>query len=248
MALTDNLVSYWKLDESSGNAADSVGSNTGTLTGSVSYSAGKINNGADFAGGYLDMGSPADLKFTGATAFSFSFWVKSNTNQNAYFFGMVDSVSNGAGTGFNWSSALSTAKVRFNFLNTGSTGAVLDSISQIKDGNWHHVVVTYDGSTNGTGVKLYIDGSHEATGTGTGNLTGTFHNASDTWVLGAREAGNQPMTGSIDEGGVWSRELSAAEVTSLYNAGAGLAYPFSVAAIPNKVFQFSQAVKRSNFY
>ena len=48
MALTDNLVSYWKLDESSGNAADSVGSNTLTNTNTVTYSAGKINNGADF--------------------------------------------------------------------------------------------------------------------------------------------------------------------------------------------------------
>ena len=45
MALTDNLVSYWKLDESSGNAADSVGSNTLTNTGTATYAAGKINNG-----------------------------------------------------------------------------------------------------------------------------------------------------------------------------------------------------------
>jgi len=38
MALTDNLISYWKLD---GNSTDSVGSNNGTDT-SVSYFTGLI--------------------------------------------------------------------------------------------------------------------------------------------------------------------------------------------------------------
>ena len=46
--LTDNLISHWKLDESSGNAADSHGSNTLTNNGSTPFVAAKINNGADF--------------------------------------------------------------------------------------------------------------------------------------------------------------------------------------------------------
>lgn len=51
MALTDNLVSYWKLDESSGNASDSVGSNTLTNNGTAGYASGKINNAVDFGTG-----------------------------------------------------------------------------------------------------------------------------------------------------------------------------------------------------
>jgi hypothetical protein len=43
MALTDNLVAYYKLDESSGNAADIVNSITLTNT-STTYGTGKINN------------------------------------------------------------------------------------------------------------------------------------------------------------------------------------------------------------
>ena len=38
-ALTDNLVSYWKFDESSGNTTDSVGSNNLTNNNSVGFSA-----------------------------------------------------------------------------------------------------------------------------------------------------------------------------------------------------------------
>lgn len=46
MALTDNLISYYKLDS---NSNDSVGTNNGTDT-SVSYVAGKIGNAASFNG------------------------------------------------------------------------------------------------------------------------------------------------------------------------------------------------------
>ena len=49
MSLTTNIVAYWKFDESSGNAMDSTGNgNTLTNVNTVTYSAGKINNGANF--------------------------------------------------------------------------------------------------------------------------------------------------------------------------------------------------------
>lgn len=48
MSLSTNLISYWKLDETSGNAVDSVGSNTLTNNNSVSFSTALINNGANF--------------------------------------------------------------------------------------------------------------------------------------------------------------------------------------------------------
>src|SRR3990167_551156 len=47
MALDTNLVAYWKMDESSGDATDSVASHTLTNT-NVTYGTGKINNGAAF--------------------------------------------------------------------------------------------------------------------------------------------------------------------------------------------------------
>src|SRR3990167_10109236 len=78
MALTDNITAYWKLDESSGNAADSVASNTLTNTNTVGYSAGKINNAADFVGAnstYFIAGSPV----AALGAKSYSFWTKVTT-------------------------------------------------------------------------------------------------------------------------------------------------------------------------
>src|SRR3989338_6799822 len=48
--IATGLVSHWKMDETSGTTAtDSVGTNTGTVTGAT-FTAGKINNGLSFNG------------------------------------------------------------------------------------------------------------------------------------------------------------------------------------------------------
>ena len=73
MALTDNLVSYWKLDESSGDAVDAVASLSAVNT-SVTYSAGKINNGAVYNGSaYHTIADNAAIK--PSSDISISCWV-----------------------------------------------------------------------------------------------------------------------------------------------------------------------------
>jgi hypothetical protein len=52
MALTDNLVAYYKLDETSGSTAvDVIAANNGTITGATVNQAGKIGTAYSFDGG-----------------------------------------------------------------------------------------------------------------------------------------------------------------------------------------------------
>ncbi len=78
--LIPGLVSYWKLDESSGNAMDSFGTNTLQNNNGVIYEPGKIYNAADFG---INNSSKSLSKVTnlgiGAGACSISCWVKMNT-------------------------------------------------------------------------------------------------------------------------------------------------------------------------
>ncbi len=81
MALTDNLVAYWKLDEASGNAADATGNGfTLTNTNTVGFAAALINNGADYGTAntnkYLRLSN--DLGITGGDI-TISTWVKMRT-------------------------------------------------------------------------------------------------------------------------------------------------------------------------
>ena len=219
MSLLTNLVSYYKLDEASGNAADSVGSNN------ESSSAGKtvgtpalINNGVTMSG------SASFLRFSGtfpsgADPVSISCWAKASiTTGNRFLFAYGNDASGQMfGVYTNNSS---------NWWFTSNSGDN-DSGVAISTANYQHLVFTDDGTTQ----RGYVDGTLRIT------RTRTLSKGSGNMVIG-----NYPgQTGSAfqgiaDEMGVWSRALSAAEVTTLYNGGSGLSHPFS------KTFDISETI------
>ena len=218
MALTDNLVRYFKLDESSGNTTDEIGSYVYTNNGTITYSAGKINNGADFDGSndYFN-GSDVGLP-SGNTDYSVSAWVNITTladHRNIFTYGTR---ANYQSFGF---TVLTTGVLWCDIFNEGK-----GSTTTISTGTLTHVAVTYTASTKT--LQFYKNGTaiESATYTNTPNrvLTGT------SYIGINNDASTQKMLGQIDEVGMWSRVLSGAEITSLYNSGAGFAYPFVAAA------------------
>lgn len=216
MALDTNLISYWKLDESSGNASDSVGGNTLTNVGTATYSAGKINNGINLNGSsqYLDGGNVLNLT-TGA--WTFAAWIKVTTTGSYEFIGGRSE----SGFSNDWYMRVTnTNKAEIQFRNGASSNQVIGNIT-VADGNWHHVV----GLRNGTNVLLYVDGILDASGTDNNyNCTNSFD-----FHIGADSAGalNFKFNGQIDEVAVWNRALSADEVLQIANSGRGNTYPFT---------------------
>jgi len=211
MALITNLVSYWKLDESSGNAADAHGSNTMVNVGTMAYSAGKINNAADTVntGKYLTISNASQVGLDIITDVSFSLWVKTSENSKTIlgFFGAgADGYGLGMGTIADKPIGVAAARLGDGWIA---------GTSRIDDGIWHHIVCTL----NGTTAKIYVDGVLENTITVGAAISYT----------GDRDIGRRLTTylsAQIDEVGIWSRALSASEVTELYNSGAGFQYPF----------------------
>lgn len=239
MALTDNLVSYWKLDESSGNAADSVASNTLTNNNTVLYAPAKINNGASMVAASSQSlsiadGSQAGLDLSGDM--SISLWVnpvtlsatggnnamvgKDNTSDRAYDFYLTNSSGTVNITHFIYSSS-----------GDNTTITVGEGSVDIDPAVWTHLVVTVVVSTKT--ITFYVNGAADSTSYGDRNATSIF-NSSSYFSIGHPEVfgGGSYWNGLIDEVGVWSRALTGSEVTSLYNGGAGLTYPFS-ATKPN---------------
>src|ERR1035438_3485707 len=75
-SLLTGIISYWKLDESSGNAIDAAGGgNNGTPTSVTQGAPGEINTAYSFNGtsSKVDMGNPSNLSIT--TSGSISVWV-----------------------------------------------------------------------------------------------------------------------------------------------------------------------------
>jgi hypothetical protein len=224
--LTAQLASYWKLDESSGNASDSVGSVTLTNNGTTAYVAGKINNSADFgsSGTAKSLRTTNTLGIDGGSC-TFSCWVNKNTNLTSgkYTNGAYQNnttskveyrlgIDNGGGTEL----------VNFTRGKTGTADNNAQETLTMTVGTWYHLVGTYDG----TNVKLYRDGVLKATTASSGNGSTAPYTAG--FSIGNNNDSSSFIQNSliVDEVGVWTRALTASEITSLYNAGAGVAYPF----------------------
>ena len=82
MALIDSIVSYWKMEEVSGNIIDAHSSNTGIAAGNPTYGEiGIINNAikGDGTGDYFDIGTLGNLGTKMNSGFSIGFWIKTTT-------------------------------------------------------------------------------------------------------------------------------------------------------------------------
>jgi hypothetical protein len=91
---------------------------------------------------------------------------------------------------------------------------------------WHHVVLTLNGSV----AKLYYDGAL----VGSTNYSGTIQSTNSQFTLGHYNPypngvyGTDKFAGKVDEFGIWNRELSLSEISFIYNnrTARGLPYPY----------------------
>jgi len=88
------------------------------------------------------------------------------------------------------------------------------SQSELSTGTWYHVVGTSDGTTDSDGCKLYMNGELKDTGT-----ADQIPDDDDEITIGKGNGGT--MNGRIANFSIYSKELSAAEITQNYNAMRG---------------------------
>lgn len=213
---TDGLVGWWKFDETSGaTAADSVGSNPGSLQGFaplVSWGAGKITNSLEFDGvdDYVNLDSSKLSLFNNFTVAS---WIHPRGDKHGAFFCLRYRNSS---SGFRFAVRTNNDLI---IVGQTTTGFHIDTfaVGQIQDNEWNHVVVVYDKSI----FTVYLNGVRVDPGGGaTGNWGGDFvMNADDVTRIGAEGVSAGPkffFDGWIDDTRVYNRTLSAREVLALY--------------------------------
>lgn len=227
MALTDNLISYWKLDESSGNAADSVNSHTLTKWTGASYVSAKINNWLSSPWGATnDNNCTTDWADFNTSAFSVSLWMKSSTNWWHFMSYMGDNSNEELLFWIGWAGGFSmwwTAGKPTVYMSNKWATWISWAVS-INDNNRHHIVLV----VNTSYIKIYVDGVLDLDQTQSGTWSTTdrtlyiFNRFTTFWAQKYNS-----YNGTMDEIGRWTRTLASDEVTSLYNWGNGLQYPFS---------------------
>lgn len=221
-----NLISHWKLDEASGNALDSHGSNELTETsGTIGTAAGKVGNARDLEAGdteYFSIADNDDLS-TGDVAFTLGGWVNLESKGAARII-----ASKGAGpvsdANTEFQLFYSAASDRFAFAVANGTADVVvvaTDFGSPSTSTWYFVLGWHDPVAN----KIYIS-VNNSTPAETALATGVNAGNAD-FVLGASPLQSLYWDGLIDEFSFWKRVLTADERTRLYNGGTGLAYPFT---------------------
>jgi len=212
MALSDNLIHYWKLD---GNSSDSIGAQSGTDS-NITYSTTNalIGQRAGFSSGSFSRIIMNGYTPT-LTNFSLSLWFYVTSTS---FSQRLVGTRNGSG----WEIITSGTKIDI-YGNNGSN-YFIETTNDVILNNWNHIVIT-DNGTN-----LYLNG------TPTNGSIPVNANSNLTFGIYAGDLFTGPFNGNQDEIGIWSRSLTSAEVTTLYNGGAGITTPFPSPLTSNASF------------
>lgn len=203
---------------------DNSGSgNNGTAQGTTAWVEGKFGSALQFDGsdGRVDIADSVELTPT-SSGFSIAAWVKvlDGTNKIHTILSKWDNVARKEfkftiGATGNWRNAITMREaVGGGYITRADNTRTIDAF----DGKWHYIVGTYDGTTNVTGLKIYIDGEQvdDASDPG-GTFNGVENTISEVWI-GANFEVAEYFDGGIDEVVVWDREISQAEIINNYSA------------------------------
>ena len=88
-------------------------------------------------------------------------------------------------------------------------------------GSWNHIVATYNGSGSTGDMKIYLNAS-DITSTTNPFTAGSYSSLADSGlpvIIGGLAGNSDRFQGYMDEVSIWSKELSSAKVTTIYNSG-----------------------------
>lgn len=209
MSLGTGLLAHWRCNDNA--ATDVVADNRGSYHGASARNTenlaanGKVNGALQFNGTsdvvtFPTNGVPAGMK-------SVAVWFKAAVLTAGGLIYQGGNSFNSAPSNWPWALWLASGYIFW----SGNTDGAGQNFTYTP-GTWHHIVLVRD---NGDGdAKVYVDGSLFWTGAGQ-----AWSGDASTMYFG--NAGAFFCDVALDDIRIYNRALSANEVTSLYNGGAG---------------------------
>lgn len=163
-------------------------------------------------GTYVNFGD--NYAFTRTDSFSISMWVMPKKIGIQALWSRTTNDASASGYAINLT-ATNTIQIYTRPVGTGVEQQTTPTV--LNTNLWHHIVVTYDGTSNLSGFKVYLNGVLD--------YTGTNDAVAGTWVgiqnaqLGARGDNAINFYGYMDEVSVFTSAISQDAITALYNAG-----------------------------
>lgn len=206
------LVAFWPLNEGSGTVtSDASGkSNSGTLANGPAWANGKAGKGVVFDGGddVITAGTQ-DTLFTENGAITISAWIYARSYGGGSLGRIVDRSTTVDGPCFQF------VLGKLYFQIDGATDLIRSGGTAIPLNQWVYVTATWDGSTNASNVKLYINGVEDSYVDNTSGAS-LNDNSSATFRIGNSASGVRGFDGTMDEVRIYNRVLTSTEILSLY--------------------------------
>ncbi len=171
----------------------------------------------------LDIGPTTNLAVKDAgdlnhpNGFSYGAWVKLGPGATGgALFSRMDDANDYRG----WDLWLEGGKVGAHIVNKWPTDAVkVVATTPLKQGKWHHVFVTYDGSGKADGLQIYIDGERQkGRDVQADNLKGTTR-TTVPFKLAQRNNTGRVNSFALQDLRIYGRALSGLEVNQLAGGG-----------------------------
>ena len=250
VAPTNGLVGEWKLDETNGTVANDTKNNfDATVFGGAAFVPGKIgnalnlNNGTSGTGGkYAQMPSNTTLDNLNEANYTVSAWFQPasqppNTGVPDRLWAVVAKGSPAMGIFYNDAGKF---LARHQLTGPGGTiGEQAAGATVYPTGAWSHIVSTVSETTGK--LKIYLNGVLQDEASFDPATTMPFDYGSAAFQIG--KSGSQwAADGKVDQVRIYNRELSAAEVDSLFHETSGaLGIPFGLTGIrPDSAFTDSR--------
>lgn len=148
-------------------------------------------------------------------AFSISFWMKSSSTQDSWVISKITSRGYGIRT---LGGASQVIQVWLYYSPTNRIDLYGSTI--VNDGNWHHVLMSYNGSSSAAGVLLWVDGAAETITVVGSTVTSNWYTTPNLHFSGYSGGTTLFYTGLLDEISAYSAALAALDATEIYNLGA----------------------------
>lgn len=214
-----DLVSWWALEEDSGDAADSHGTNHLTRSGTINNADAKQGKGINFQnikGRYLSLANNASVNF-GHEDFTIGCWFKPEAlYEGDYPMPFIHKGNAGGATYYEYFLGASTSKK----VRLSTRGGSISWGSVMTTGNWYFAVGWHVASENKSYLQVNNGSALSYTDTQGG---GTTYN-DIRFGRNLRVGDVAGIKGIVDEMFIYRRALNDDERSWLYNDGMGRAY------------------------
>jgi hypothetical protein len=219
------LVSFWKMNEGSGQAAIDTQGNSNLADNGIIGTAGGVIATARVFTGTQYFQAPHNVTQDFTTKMSLSMWIYPTDithGQDGWLLAQINYPNISWGLRSNDGGQAGNAVMAF-WINdlavTAWSGADIFIIN-----TWNHFVLVYDGTLIGDAnrVKMYVNTVQLPLGFG-GHFPATLTPQNIPLNFGSLfPLATQFFLGRVDLMGMWNVALSASQVAALYNSGAGL--------------------------